>query len=307
LQKLTFTDYEAYSGAVGDADLLMMLPRMRQPRWEISTLPVRGVHIQYGREGCGNLVEGAGRDGATVLFLPVAGVHRANGSPLDDRSVLVIEPRREFSIAVQEPHNWYSVSVPHRAVGDEPSDGEGRMGLGSRVLTPGADSVARIRTLLSQVVEAAQVEPSVLSAHAAVARIEAELVAACLPVFGAAPIRRDPVGRAVIPREHIIRSAIGLVEQCPDFTLGVDDMAEAADVSVRTLRKAFLEYFGVPPLRYLTTRRLHEARRALRGADSEATTVTAVATRFGFWQFGRFAAEYRRLFREYPSETLKHV
>jgi AraC family ethanolamine operon transcriptional activator len=307
LRYLAFTDFEAYIVAIRDADLRMMLPRMRQPRWEISALPVGGIHIQHGREGGGNLTEGAGRDGASVLFLPAAGVHRANGSPLDDRSVLVIEPRSEFSIAVQEPHTWYSVSVPRDTVRFEQSDDEARTSSGSRVLAPGADSVARIRTLLSRVIEAARVEPEVLTAPAAVARIKAELLAACRPVVGSAPVRIAAVGRPVIPREHIIRSAITLIEQSPDFTLGIDDMAEAADVSIRTLRNAFLEYFGVPPVRYLATRRLHEARRALRAADSEATTVTAVATRFGFWQFGRFAADYRRLFGEYPSETLKPV
>ena len=60
LRELAFTDFDAYTGAIGDADLRMMLPRMRQPRWEISALPVGGIHIQHGREGGGNLTEGAG-------------------------------------------------------------------------------------------------------------------------------------------------------------------------------------------------------------------------------------------------------
>lgn len=301
LRELTFTDFEAYAGAIGDADLRMMLPRLRQPWWEISALPVGGVHVQCGHEGGGNLTEGAGRDGSSVLFLPAVGSHRANGLHLDDRSVLVIEPRSEFSISVQEPHSWFSVALPRDAI--LRSDGEARPG--SRVLSAGADGVTRIRTILARVVEAARVEPDVLTALASVVRIEKELLAACRPVIGSAPTQLDATGRPVIPRDHIIRSAIRLVEQCPDFTLGVEDLADAADVSVRTLRNAFLEYFGVPPLRYLTTRRLHEARWALRKAEPDATTVTAVATRFGFWQFGRFAADYRRLFGEPPSETLR--
>jgi AraC family ethanolamine operon transcriptional activator len=305
LRDLAFTDFDAYSGAIEDADVRMMLPRMREPRWEISALPVGGAHIQHGREGGGNLVEGAGRERACVVFLPAVGSHRANGLPLDERSILIIEPRSEFAIAVQEPHAWYSVSVPCDAVRREPSGGEARTRRGSRVVAPGVDSVARIRTVLSRVVEAARVEPGVLTAPAAVARIEAELLAACRPVLGSAPARGDAVGRPVIAREHIIRSAIHRLELSPDFTMGVDDLAGAADVSVRTLRSAFVEYFGVPPLRYLTTRRLHEARRALRSADPAATTVTAVATRFGFWQFGRFAGAYLRLFGERPSDTLR--
>lgn len=124
-------------------------------------------------------------------------------------------------------------------------------------------------------------------------------------MIGSAPEQFEAIGRPVIPREHIIRSAIALIERCADITLGVDDLADAADVSVRTLRTVFLQYFGVPPLRYLTTRRLHEARRALRAADPEATTVTATATQFGFWQFGRFAGDYLRRLGERPSQTLR--
>jgi len=37
------------------------------------------------------------------------------------------------------------------------------------------------------------------------------------------------------------------------------------------------------------------------------TTVTEIVTRFGVWNFGRCAADYRLLFGEYPSETLRHL
>lgn len=51
-------------------------------------------------------------------------------------------------------------------------------------------------------------------------------------------------------------------------------------------------------------RRMHLARRALRRAAG-GETVTDVATRYGFWQLGRFAVEYRALFGETPSATLR--
>jgi AraC family ethanolamine operon transcriptional activator len=43
----------------------------------------------------------------------------------------------------------------------------------------------------------------------------------------------------------------------------------------------------------------------LHASDPEETTVTQVAFGLGFWDLGRFAGAYRRLFGERPSETLR--
>ena len=53
--------------------------------------------------------------------------------------------------------------------------------------------------------------------------------------------------------------------------------------------------------------RLSQARRALLSADVSFTTVTEVATLFGFVELGRFSDEYRKLFGESPSQTLQRA
>ena len=68
---------------------------------------------------------------------------------------------------------------------------------------------------------------------------------------------------------------------------------------------ARLHYLGISPKRYLWLRRMHLARRALWRANTERTTVTEIASDYGFWELGRFSVAYRLLFGESPSTALR--
>jgi AraC family ethanolamine operon transcriptional activator len=103
-----------------------------------------------------------------------------------------------------------------------------------------------------------------------------------------------------------------VVRTCEDYTLGLDgrrpymsELCEAAQVSERTLQKAFKEIMGMSPVTYLHRLRLHRARDELRKAESGSTTVTDVALNWGFWHFGEFSRAYKNCFGEVPSKTLK--
>jgi len=96
-----------------------------------------------------------------------------------------------------------------------------------------------------------------------------------------------------------------VVEENPETPLYIPEICKAIRIPSRTLRMVCQEYFGMGSKRYLVLRRMHLARRALREAVPDATSVTDVATRYGFWQLGRFAVEYQSLFDESPSATLR--
>jgi AraC family ethanolamine operon transcriptional activator len=83
-------------------------------------------------------------------------------------------------------------------------------------------------------------------------------------------------------------------------------LCEMANISERTLQYAFRERFGISPAAFLKARRLAAVRRALQTADSSQTSVGDLASFYGFWHVGQFATDYRRMFGENPSDSLRN-
>ena len=99
--------------------------------------------------------------------------------------------------------------------------------------------------------------------------------------------------------------AMSWLEERPNFRVSTSALAAVTGVSERTLRSIFREFYGVGPLRYLKLRQLHSMRRTLKRVDPEKTSLSDVATQFGIWELGRFARDYRTLFGESPTDTLR--
>jgi AraC family ethanolamine operon transcriptional activator len=100
-----------------------------------------------------------------------------------------------------------------------------------------------------------------------------------------------------------LKRALSFIDENADRPLAVRELCRAAGVSWRTLDYAFREHFGVTPKAYLKASRLGAVRRELRRGEPHPM-IADVANRWGFWHMGQFAADYRRLFGELPSETL---
>jgi AraC family ethanolamine operon transcriptional activator len=134
----------------------------------------------------------------------------------------------------------------------------------------------------------------------------AEISQVARSVFGQQGIEESGcTGRPRVSRQQIIRRCMEHLERQAGKAVTVSDLAITAGVSERTVRTAFNEYFGIGPIRYLRLKRLHQIHRALRSGDADTDTVSKVLVEHGEWDFGRFAAQYRQLFGELPSETLR--
>jgi AraC-like DNA-binding protein len=88
-----------------------------------------------------------------------------------------------------------------------------------------------------------------------------------------------------------------------DKPMTVEDMAQACNVSMRSVFLAFKRRKGVSPMAYLRGVKLDQARRLLLEGGPQ-TSVMDVAMRCGFASFGHFARRYEERFGELPSLTL---
>ena len=94
-----------------------------------------------------------------------------------------------------------------------------------------------------------------------------------------------------------------LEDHCAE-PLTTADVAEAVGVSVRSLQEAFANHLGTTPMAHLRGIRMRRIHAELR-LGGDGVTVTDVALRWGVTHLGRFAQEYRRMFGESPSQTLR--
>lgn len=90
-------------------------------------------------------------------------------------------------------------------------------------------------------------------------------------------------------------------------SFSLDALASASGASGRMLEYHFHEMYGVSPLAWFRSMKLNEVHRILRTTDPGNRRISDIAADWGFTHLGRFAAAYRQLFGEAPSQTLARI
>lgn len=302
----TFSSPDAYAAAVQQANLRAIFLGPHRTSWSLSYLTLNNLSVQWGMEGGANVFQGSVEPGGVMIFMASHNSHvgRGNGQPLDSSSIMLQIPGQEFCLAASDWNRWFSVFVPMELLIDPKRNSPGAAARSSSLLRLSPARAEKFRTDLLRLGSLVQGSPAAFDSPVALDTTERKLAQAVREALSDERQSPQTPGRQAVPRDQIIRLAMDHVEAHATEYLLVEDLAAAAGVSQRTLRTAFREYFGVGPLRYLKHRILQQARQALKCADPSVSTVAEIATRFGIWEFGRFAQDYRFLYGELPSETL---
>jgi AraC-like DNA-binding protein len=172
-------------------------------------------------------------------------------------------------------------------------------------VTPPPHAMARLQRAHAAAVHLAETAPEIIANPDAAWGLEQVLIEAmvsCLTSGNPAAVRS-----AFRHHTKVMRRLEEVLRASPEGPLYMDDLCTAIGVSYRTLHACCREHLGMGPKRYLILRRMHLARRALSRGDPEKTSVTEIATDYGFWELGRFSVVYRSLFGESPLTTLRRL
>jgi len=199
-----------------------------------------------------------------------------------------------------------TMSLP---VEDSASVGEAMAGLDLTpphdpiLITPPRPAIERLQRLHAAARDLAENAPEIITNPNAARGLERALIETLVHCLGTAQHGENSLAQG----QHavVMRRFRRAVEESCEQPLYIPELCKAIGVSERKLRMCSQEHLGVSPKRYLLLRRMHLSRRALREAAPDATSVTDIATSYGFWQLGRFAVEYQALFGEPPSATLR--
>ena len=106
-------------------------------------------------------------------------------------------------------------------------------------------------------------------------------------------------------RKRVVDRVLEYIDADLTIPRSVPELCRVAEVDERTLRNYFYEQFSLSPKKLINRYRLNVVRSALKRMDSPTLSIIDIANETGFWHMGQFARDYRMLFGELPSTTIK--
>ena len=160
-----------------------------------------------------------------------------------------------------------------------------------------------LRTYLRALLGRLEHDAGAFEQSAVRAGVTSPLLGGLLDVFaGDSIVVADAGGGA--SRRRLVDAAKTVVGSRGEAPMTVPELTALLGVSMRTLKYAFRDVRSLSPVQYLRAARLLGVRRELLRAGP-VMRVSDAAARWGFWHLSQFAADYKRLFGELPSERLR--
>jgi AraC family transcriptional regulator, ethanolamine operon transcriptional activator len=307
MHKRVFDDFDEFADSLRVVSGRFLPTGPSVSDWWIDRLQLGRITVQRMQIGGAATFAGAGACGVLTLGVPLSAPEeiRINGRALGSSSFVLLRDGQPFTSTSRKETRWGGITLPidHAALAEQPPH-PARPHEGPRTHTH-LPQLDQLRALITRLSSGGAANVHLRDPNAARAAEQELSLAVVRALERSSRVTESRLGRPNFSRERVIARTLQLVEDCRDQALLVSDLCTASAVSERTLRNVFQEYFGVGPIRFLKLRQLREIHAALARADPAHETVTQLAGRFGIWDFSLFARNYKRLYGESPSETLR--
>ena len=285
-----------------------MVANLKTPEWKTHSLDVGELGLQYVWMGGGVITSGKLNGDGHLVYIPLNGSCKANGKSLHSDSVLICVPDAEYIISFNDVHDWLNLFIPIKLINlIHQKNHISKTNQHNGVVHVGKDAILNFKKTLREIsglTGNANAQPKALISNG---KAQKEILAIYESITLQPPvIELMGIGRRIIDRTQIMARIQNKLQTEPLDKIFVVDLAAVAKVSGRTLRKIFMDYFGISPVRYLMIYKMHAARKILKESHPSSSTVSNIASQFGFKHFGRFASSYRNLFGERPLDTLNN-
>lgn len=277
---------------------------------ELTQVHLGSLLLTHLSTGCRHVQQGVSPSGAYTFGL-LADEHQTThwcGQALGTNCLVVFTAGQDFEASAHPRFGIYTLTIDPIRIEADPAWRQLRGLMTQRgsseryLLQSDRTAMARLRRLVSAAHRFSGSDLFAFVDQDASADLGDEIVASLLAVVGAAAPAREPVN--VAARAKALRKALEFVRDRQGEPVKLNEMCRSVQVSERTLQRAFLERFGVTPKTYLQALRLNGVRRDLLCSEPLDSLVRDAAMSWGFWHMGQFAADYKRLFGELPSQTL---
>ncbi|HKE94750.1 MAG TPA: helix-turn-helix domain-containing protein [Povalibacter sp.] len=304
---MTFTDFDQFADAIGGVRGRFIPTGASRAEWWLDARRLGQLRLQRLQIGAPAAYAGDGEDGYMTIAIPTSAAPgiSINGLVMAENSFILNRHAHPLTYSARTPTSWLVLTMP--TAGGAYSHELARVASGKpwRVRFEADDAALRRVSLLVRCLASDEEAISVADPNAAAVAEEDLLAAAAELLRKSTCATSSPIGRPRISRERLIARCLEFLRENASKPVLVTDMCNAAQISERTLRNIFIEYFGVGPARFLKAHQLHEIRRRLLAAEGPCETITSIATHLGVWDFSLFARNYRAMYGESPSETLR--
>ena len=306
---LTTDDVDRFSAAIRPNDANFSLTARGRFSANHALVNLNRVRLQGGEESLSRIWEGEiNRERHAISFHMLPGPSLfINGTEVGPGEIALHNSSNAiFCHRLSGATRWGSMSLSRQdwlEMGTAVAGHDVTPPVGQAKIAVSKSALLRLQRLHAAATHLAEHAPELIANPDAARGLENELMQAMVDCIATSDARVNTAAQ----RHHatIMKRFTRALEENADRPIYLGELCAAAKASDRTLRLCCQEYLGVGPKRYLHLRRMHLAQRALLKATVDADSVTSIATQFGFWELGRFAVDYRTMFGEPPSTTLR--